>query len=253
MIIKLVSTVKLKEHLTDGIFRLTLYAPEIARISKPGQFVNVKVSDYFDPLLRRPFSICDVDGEYIKLIFNITGRGTKILAELKQGDEIDLLGPLGRGFEVDDDFDVALIVAGGLGVAPFPFLVKILKERGKMIVSYVGARTKEQVVFDGLENVNVATDDGSAGFKGTVVELVKLSILNLDSSKIKIFGCGPTPMLKSLVKLCDEYNLKCEVSVETAMACGTGLCQGCVVTTRDFNYKLACKDGPVFNAREILI
>ncbi|CUU05789.1 dihydroorotate oxidase B, electron transfer subunit [Candidatus Thermokryptus mobilis] len=253
MIIKLVSTVKLKEHLTDGIFRLTLYAPEIASISKPGQFVNVKVSDYFDPLLRRPFSICDADGEYIKLIFNIAGKGTKILAELEQGDEVDLFGPLGRGFEVDDDFDVALIVAGGLGVAPFPFLVKILKEKGKRIVSYVGARTKEQVISDGLENVNVATDDGSAGFKGTVVELVKLNILNLDSSKIKIFGCGPTPMLKSLVKLCDEYNLKCEVSVETAMACGTGLCQGCVVTTRDFSYKLACKDGPVFNVREILI
>ncbi len=253
MIIKIISTVKLKEHLTGEIFRLTLYAPEIASISKPGQFINVKISDYFDPLLRRPFSICDVDGEDIKLIFNIAGKGTKILAKLERGDEIDLLGPLGRGFEVDDDFDVAVIVAGGLGVAPFPFLTKILKGRGKKVISYVGARTKEQLFVDGLENVNVATDDGSVGFKGTVVELVKLNILNLDSSRIKIFGCGPTPMLKSLVKLCDEYNLKCEISVETVMACGTGLCQGCVVLTRDFNYKLACKNGPVFSIKEILI
>lgn len=253
MIIKEISPVVSNELLASEINKLTIQSPEISKLAKPGQFINVKVSHYFDPLLRRPFSIADVIDDKIQIIFNITGKGTKILANLKSGERIDIIGPLGKPFNTDDDFDLAVIVAGGLGVAPFPFLTKILKEKNKDVISFIGARTKTQLLLDGLENVNTATDDGSAGYKGTVVELLRLNIVKIKDFKFKIFACGPTPMLKSLLKLCDEFDLNCEVSVETPMACGTGLCQGCVVKTKKGEYKLACKDGPVFNTKEIAL
>ena len=253
MIIKASFPVISNEPLTSEIRKLTIQSPEISKFAKPGQFINVKVSHYFDPLLRRPFSIASVVDDKIQIIFNITGKGTKILADIKPGEKIDIIGPLGKPFNIDDDFELAIIVAGGLGIAPFPFLTKILKQKNKSVISFIGARTKSQILLDGLENVNIATDDGSDGFKGNVVEMLRLNIHKFNISKFKIFACGPTPMLKSLLKLCDEFDLKCEVSVETPMACGTGLCQGCVVKTRNGGYKLACKDGPVFNTKEIIL
>ncbi len=252
MIIKKISTIVSNEPLSDEIYRLTISALEISNQAKPGQFINIKVSDSFEPFLRRPFSICNIIDDKIQIIFNTVGKGTKLLSNLKPGDKIDILGPLGKSFNVDDKFNLAIILAGGLGVAPFPFLTKILKEKRKDVISFIGARTKSQLILDGLENVNVATDDGSYGFKGTVVDLLKLNLSKFDSS-YKIFACGPTPMLKALVKLCDDLNLNCEVSVETPMACGTGICQGCAVKTRESKYKLACKDGPVFNTKEIIL
>ncbi len=252
MIIKTTSTVLLNEPVAENIYRIELLSPEISAVSKPGQFINVKVSENFDPLLRRPFSIYNIIEDRIQIIFNIVGKATKILSNIKIGEKIDIIGPLGNGFNVDGDFNTALIVAGGLGIAPFPFLTKILKEKGKNIISFVGARTKSQLVLDGLVNVNIATDDGSYGYRGTVVELFKSNI-NDNYSTSKVFGCGPTPMLKALIDLCDKLNLDCEVSVETPMACGTGLCQGCAVKTKDGRYKLACKDGPIFNSKDILL
>ncbi len=252
MIIKKISTIVSNEPLSDEIYRLTIFAPEISNQAKPGQFINIRVSDSLEPFLRRPFSICNIIDDNIQIIFNTVGKGTKLLSSLKPGDKIDILGPLGKSFNVDDEFNSAIILAGGLGVAPFPFLTKILKEKGKDVISFIGARTKSQLILDGLENVNVATDDGSYGFKGTVVDLLKSNLPKLNSSH-KIFACGPTPMLKALIKLCDELNLNCEVSVETPMACGTGICQGCAVKTRELKYKLACKDGPVFNTKEIIL
>jgi dihydroorotate dehydrogenase electron transfer subunit len=252
MIIKKISTIVSNEPLSDEIYRLTISAPEISNQAKPGQFINIKVSDSFEPFLRRPFSICNIVDDKIQIIFNTVGKGTKLLSNLKPGDKIDILGPLGKSFNVDEEFNLAIILAGGLGVAPFPFLTKILKEKRKDIISFIGARTKSQLILDGLENVYVATDDGSYGYKGTVIDLLKLNLSKFDPP-YKIFACGPTPMLKALVKLCDELNLNCEVSVETPMACGTGICQGCAVKTRESKYKLACKDGPVFNIKEIIL
>jgi len=251
MIIKQIATVISNEPLNDEIYRLTISALEISNQARPGQFVNIKVSEFLDPLLRRPFSIHNIIDDKIQIIFNAIGKGTKLLSKLKPGEKVDLIGPLGNAFNTDDNFELAVISAGGLGVAPFPFLTRILKEKGKDIISFIGARTKSQLVLDGLENVNVATDDGSSGFKGTVVELMRLNLLKLKSSS-KIFACGPIPMLKSLVKFCEEFGLNCEISVETPMACGTGLCQGCAVRT-ETGYKLACKDGPVFNTKEIIL
>ncbi len=257
MIIKTISTILSNEPVGENIYRIELLSPEISTASKPGQFINIKVSENLDPLLRRPFSVYNVIDDRIQIIFNVVGKATKILSSKKVGEKIDIIGPLGNGFNLNDDFDTALIVAGGLGIAPFPFLTKILKEKNKNIISLVGARTKSQLVLDGFVNVNTATDDGSYGHKGTVVELFKLKVMNNDivktPSAFKVFACGPIPMLKAIIELCDKLNLNCEVSVEAPMACGTGLCQGCAVKTRDGKYKLACKDGPIFNSKDILL
>ncbi|MEJ5304526.1 MAG: dihydroorotate dehydrogenase electron transfer subunit [Ignavibacteria bacterium] len=238
--------------LTDQIILVTLRSEELTNNVKPGQFVNVRVSETCYPYLRRPFSYCDVEGNTFKLMFTIYGQGTKMLANASIGSEFDVIGPLGNGFNLDDDFENAIFVGGGLGIAPFPFFTRVLKNK-KNIYTYIGARTKEFVVTYGLQNYKIATDDGSIGFNGNVVELLKNDLdKKFFNGKIKIFGCGPTPMLRALKQLSEEYDLICEVSTEEAMACGFGICQGCPIELSDSSgFKLVCKDGPVFNVKEI--
>ena len=233
---------------------LKIYSPDIASIIKPGEFLNVKVSQTLYPLLRRPFSVCDVEGDYIFLLFNIFGEGTRILAHKHIDDLIDMLGPLGNGFNLEGDYDTAIIVAGGLGVAPFPYLTRKLNT-GKGIYSFIGGRTHSDVITYGMKNVTVATEDGSLGFKGNIVELFQHDFNNIKSEKIKIFACGPNAMLSSLKKFCIENNLECEASTECAMACGFGICQGCPIESANNSdkYLLVCKDGPVFNLRDVII
>jgi dihydroorotate dehydrogenase electron transfer subunit len=237
-----------------NIFVQKIYSPEIAKIIKPGQFLNIRVSENVFPLLRRPFSICDVEGDNIFLMFNIMGEGTKILARKKTGDSIDILGPLGNGFNLVGKFSTAIIVAGGLGSAPFPFVTRNLKME-KNILSFVGGRTGDDVITYGLENILTSSDDGSVGFNGNVVQLIEKNINKIDITSSKVFACGPSPMLRSLKEFCLKNNLECEVSTESAMACGFGICQGCPIesTIQSEKYLLICKDGPVFNIKDVLI
>ena len=241
-----------KSELQSNIFLFKIHCPEIALIIKPGQFLNIRVTQAFFPLLRRPFSVSDVEGEYIYILFSIFGEGTQILADKKNGETIDILGPLGKGFNLDDDYYTAVIVAGGLGAAPFPFVTRKL-QKNKEIISFVGSRTSNEIITYGMENVYTASDDGSIGFK--VVELLKSKNVELINKKIKIFGCGPTPMLKALAEYCLNNNLNCEISTECVMACGFGICQGCPIESAQLKerYKLVCKDGPVFNVKDILL
>lgn len=240
--------------LDNNIHLLKIYSPEIASSITPGQFLNIKVSNSYYPLLRRPFSVCDVEGDYIYIMFNIYGEGTKILANKAPGDLVDILGPLGVGFNLDDDYDTAIIAAGGLGAAPFPYLTRKLKGK-KKIFSYIGGRTYKDVVTFGMNNISIATDDGSLGYKGNVVELMKENLQSFLNEKVKVFGCGPNAMLRTLKKFVEENNIKCEVSTECAMACGFGICQGCPVeaVNRPERYYLVCKEGPVFNVKDITI
>jgi dihydroorotate dehydrogenase electron transfer subunit len=206
------------------------------------------------PLLRRPFSICDVEGENIFLMFNVLGEGTKILANKHAGELVDILGPLGNGFNLDGEYKNAIIVAGGLGSAPFPLVSRIIKAK-KNIISFVGGRSKQDIITYGLQNFLIATDDGSDGFKGNVVQLLEKNLEKLDVKTSKVFGCGPNAMLRALKDFCIKHNLECEVSTESAMACGFGICQGCPIesTTNDDKYLLICKDGPVFNIKDVVI
>ena len=246
--------VEFTKEIQHNIILQKVFAPEIASDTNPGEFCNLKVSESNYPLLRRPFSICDVEGDYIYFMYNITGEGTAILSRKKKGDIIDVLGPLGKGFGYNSGYEKAVIVAGGLGAAPFPFLTRRIPD-DKEIFSFVGGRSREDVITHGLKNVFPATDDGSLGFKGTVVDLVKDNLDVLKAGKSKVFSCGPNPMLRALKDLCIENDLDCEVSIECAMACGFGICQGCPIesTQDDTKYKLVCKDGPVFKAGDVVI
>ncbi len=240
--------------LTDNIFLLTVKAPEIAGKFQPGQFCNIKVSESLIPLLRRPFSVSDVREDEISFMIAVTGEGTKILSLKKPGEHVNILGPLGHGFKIDKNFDLGIIVSGGIGIAPFPFLIKRLKDSGKEIVVFNGARTSKELVKLNTEKEFISTDDGSEGFEGNVIELLNSQKNILDGKKVKIFGCGPHPMLAGLQKFCARENIECEISVESNMACGFGICQGCPVhSAKEDKYYLICKDGPVFNSNEIIL
>lgn len=241
-------------ELDNQIYLLKIKCPEIAGNITPGQFLNIRVSESIYPLLRRPFSVCDVEGEFFYIMFNVFGEGTKILARKHFGDFIDVLGPLGKGFNKEGNYDTAIMVAGGLGAAPFPYLIRSLGEN-KKIFTFIGGRTYKDVITHGMKNISISTDDGSLGFKGNVVELLNENIELLRSSKIKIFGCGPNAMLRSLKEFCEKNNFECEVSTECAMACGFGICQGCPIESASDpdKYLLVCKDGPVFNVKDVII
>ncbi len=248
------ATIKKLIALENNIYLLQVHCPEIASLIKPGQFLNVRVSENIFPLLRRPFSVCDVDGDFIFLMFNILGEGTKLLAKKHAGDTLDIIGPLGNGFNFDTEYETAVIVAGGLGAAPFPYLVKKIYYH-KKLQCFVGGKSSHDVIQYGMKNIMVSTDDGSLGFKGNVVELLQKELSKSDFSKAKIFGCGPTAMLRSLKEFALHNNIECEVSTECAMACGFGICMGCPIeaANQPEKYLLVCKDGPVFNVRDVVL
>jgi dihydroorotate dehydrogenase electron transfer subunit len=242
------------EETAEQTFLLTFDSREIAARALPGQFVNVQVDGTTGScLLRRPFSISRIHGDIVELLFNVVGPGTLILSRKKRGDEINVLGPLGHPFHLDSDYDTALLVGGGLGVAPFPFLTTALLARGKRVRTFVGFRSKRQKCIAHMRNVRVATDDGSEGFPGTVVQLLEKFFCDRGGEKAKIFACGPTKMLKALTELAQQYSICCELSLEGQMACGIGICQGCPVERADGRpgYALVCKDGPTFMATDV--
>lgn len=244
------------EKVASDIYVVRFHAPQIARTTDPGQFVNIKVDQSFSPLLRRPFSVYDVDGDDVDIVFNVVGRGTDILSSKRPDELLDVIGPLGRPFHADDaDYSTAVIVAGGLGVAPFPLLTRFLKKEDKEIVTFLGARTESMLVPQRLVNARLATLDGSAGFRGTVVELVERAFEEDRVDRPKFFGCGPNPMLRALARAADRFKAPCEVSLECTMGCGYGICQGCPVELRNsgIRYSLVCKEGPVYDVSSIII
>jgi dihydroorotate dehydrogenase electron transfer subunit len=245
-----------RENPVSNIFVEHFRCPEIAASVQPGQFVNIRVSDSDFPLLRRPFSVYHADVHEISIIFDVRGTGTGILASKNIGEFVDIIGPLGCSFGVDgDDFDTALLVAGGLGVAPLPLVARSLAGRGKRIDTFLGASTRKRIVSSFLEGAHLATDDGTSDFRGTVVDLLRSHLVRGGYKRPKIFGCGPNAMLAALSRLAEEHAILCEISLESPMACGVGLCQGCPVELSgdERKYGLVCKDGPVFNSRKVRI
>lgn len=246
----------------NNIFVLRFHSPQFADQILPGQFIHIKVSAGYVPLLRRPFSVYRVEEDFIEIIFNAVGRGTTILSKKKTGDYIDVLGPLGTSYGVYDEFNTALLVAGGLGVAPLPMITSSLVESQKLIITFIGARTWDQLVTDHLREILIATDDGSKGFRGTVVDLLAMELRCRTFARPKIFACGPNIMLKNLALLAASHGIPCEVSLECTMACGFGICQGCPVervrngqasSGDQRKYSLVCKEGPVFDTQEVII
>ncbi len=252
---KIISNIEIR----PDIFLMKVAAPIIASSAIPGQFCMLsphKVPKY-DPLLRRPLSIHDVfleTGE-VEFLYRVVGKGTKLLSCLQKGDDILTLGPLGNGFSMIDQ-QIPILVGGGLGVAPLLFLAKRLK--GQRAVAILGAVTKSQLLrLEAFKKTDleilVATEDGSFGNKGLVTEVLDRLFANLDEKSRKrvcVFACGPIPMLRAVWHICSLYKTRCQVSMETHMACGTGLCLGCAIFGKD-GFIHVCKEGPCFNAEDI--
>lgn len=241
-------------RITGDVCIITLDCPEIASNAKPGNFVNVKVNDTSQPLLRRPFSIHDTDGRHLDIMVKAVGCGTSIFCNAAEGTEVMVLGPLGNCFDRGGTvFDTAVLVSGGIGTAPMRFLEKQLSSQGKRVVNLAGGRTKEDLLSINLSDCRHATDDGSEGFRGTVVELLSRELPALKTEgALKVFACGPTPMLKALALFCRENCLPCELSLESVMGCGIGICYGCSVEVLNPDGStgtvLLCREGPVIDA-----
>ncbi len=242
-------TVTSNTLVAPNTYVLAFRSPEMAGIL-PGQFVNIRVSEWGSPLLRRPFSVYHARGDELRIIFDVVGAGTLILSLKKPGDTVDVLGPLGRPYGIEGEYEWGYLVSGGLGVAPLPMIDAGLRKARKNVATFLGARSSDHIVPTYLRNIRVATDDGSEGFYGTVVELLE-SELQRVSRNIKIFACGPNPMLERLAEVADRFNVLCEASVESIMGCGMGICQGCPVRRTDRRYSLICTDGPVFDTRTV--
>jgi dihydroorotate dehydrogenase electron transfer subunit len=212
----------------------------------PGQFVMVKVpsSEIF---LRRPFSIYECGKQSVTILYRVVGKGSSSLASASRGERVMVLGPLGHGFRVQPGY-TPVLVAGGIGIAGLHLLWKQLKRRAVM---FYGCSTIEEVPLLGgiaAGKSNISTLDGSVGFEGNVVGLLSRHLERIDG-RPHIYACGPEPMYASLKLLLAETRIPCQVLVEERMACGLGLCFGCVKKTIDENepYKRACIEGPVFD------
>lgn len=227
----------------------------IVKNAHPGQFVNIKVSQGLEPLLRRPISIHSVKGNKIKIIYEAVGVGTQILSQRKPDEFLDIIGPLGNGFGHRPSAigHRPILIAGGMGVAPLVFLAEKIKSSKPLVL--IGAKTKSQILcaqeFIALGcTVKIATDDGSLGFKGKVTDLFKQLPSTIDHRPSAIYACGPGPMLKVISEIANKNKINAQLSLEEHMACGIGACLGCVVSTKT-GYKSVCKDGPVFSAKEL--
>ncbi|MBL7157488.1 MAG: dihydroorotate dehydrogenase electron transfer subunit [Candidatus Omnitrophica bacterium] len=226
----------------------------------------IRVSDSYVPLLRRPFGAHEIGKDRIAILYKVVGKATKILSSKKKGKMLDVLGPLGNGFNIEASIVRApegrgrpssiVLVAGGHGVAPLYALAKQLLASSHQLSVFIGARTKAHVIcekeFKKLgAKVYIATDDGSKGRKGLITSLLKNRLRALEIHKAVIYGCGPKAMLKEVGRIAKAKKIPCQLSLEEYMACGTGTCLGCAVKTRS-GYKLVCKDGPVFDSKEIV-
>ncbi|MBW1741576.1 MAG: dihydroorotate dehydrogenase electron transfer subunit [Deltaproteobacteria bacterium] len=249
----------------SGYFRIGLAFPELARIARPGQFVMVRLPERRIPLLRRPFSVHNrlVEGEEVygfELLYKVVGKGTRALSGLKAGDLLDVLGPLGNGFSCPEGMRDVLLVAGGIGVASLYYLALFLAEhRAVGSTVFLGGRTAADILcqraFESMgTKVCITTEDGTLGEKGLITSRVQ-EALKVDGKPDMIYACGPNPMLKAVGDIAATYEVRCQISLETAMVCGFGACLGCAVEKADSRgtYFHACTDGPVFDSRAIVI
>ena len=245
--------VLINERLAEGIGLMVLAAPGIASKVMPGQFVHLRVTGGLDPLLRRPFSVYRAERGRIEILYQVLGRGTRLMSMAQPGDEFDLIGPLGSGWCVSDRIEHALLVGGGLGAAPLGMLAEELARAGCALTVALGAPSAERVVgrevFEATSRrLVITTDDGSLGHAGYVTE-ASGKLLSSGSFDV-VYVCGPEIMAHKIAKQADVAGVNCQVSLERLMACGVGACLSCVVSTKT-GLKRACVDGPVFDAKEV--
>jgi len=244
------------KKLSDKYYYMKIKSPDFVKNAKPGQFFMLKTQsfDYLvDPLLRRPFGICDIDNDCFTLLYILIGKGTYLLSNLHPGTIISFSTPLGNPFTIVKNSKVALI-GGGVGIAPLLFLAKTLKSNNNFITLYYGGKTKDDIhLIEEFEkycdNILISTEDGSIGSKGVITDLIK----NFDYDIV--YSCGPKPMMKAVINLFKNKVSKIEVSLDERMACGLGACLGCIVYLKDGEkivQKRCCIEGPVFDGYKIV-
>lgn len=248
---EIVSNVKLAEN----IFKVTIKAENISDVAVPGQFLHIKIIEGDYPLLRRPFSIHHINESNVTILYQVKGIGTELLSTKKAGDRLDVMGPIGNGFTIDSNKN-SLLIGGGMGIAPLPFLAKKIRDGGSRLALVYGVRNSSDLVE--TENLKklvddffICSQDGEVGSKGLVTEL-PLKYSDYD----RIFACGPRPMLEAVSNLAKSAGVACEVSLEEQMACGIGACLGCSTKTTsdqgDEAYRRVCVDGPVFDSSKVV-
>ena len=249
---KIKAAVYSQVQLAEGIFSMWLGAGEMAKAAVPGQFIAVYPNDSAR-LLPRPISICETDPEkeLLRIVYRVAGEGTKELSSCRAGDTLSIMGPLGNGFPLKDK--KALLIGGGIGIPPMLELAKALSCEKTAVLGYRDSQTFLAEEIGKYAGLAVATEDGSAGTKGTVLDAIKAQGLKADI----IYACAPTPMLRALKEYAAKEGIECWISLEERMACGVGACLGCVCHSKDVDEhsnvrnKRVCKDGPVFLADEV--
>lgn len=238
------------------MYDLWIEEEEIAKNAAPGQFVSVFLRDR-SRKLPRPISVCEVAGDRksFRLVYRVTekGSGTEEMSRCRTGESIELMGPLGRGFELDRR--EVMLIAGGIGIPPMLELAKRLPGEKTAVLGYRGAHTFLSDEIGRYAKLHIASEDGSVGYKGNVMDLIREKGLRAGT----VMACGPTPMLRAVSQYCEEEAIECFLSLEERMACGIGACLACVCRTREpdayshvHNARI-CKEGPVFSAKEVIL
>jgi len=259
------------DQIAPDIFSMTVSAPDIAASVLPGQFAMIYLPNG-ELLLPRPISICDASGGQLRFVYHVVGAGTKVMSRFNPGEPVQILAPLGRGFFtkisgqktcaciVDDcgcpmsggartPLSKVALVGGGIGTPPLLFLAKTLKSQGSQVDAYLGFRNNPILTSEfetTADNLHIATDDGSTGHKGTILEVIQAQNAPYD----EILACGPRPMLNALARYATSRNIPCQISTEERMACGLGTCVGCVLKVSG-TYQRICIEGPVFYSDDI--
>lgn len=279
-----------RQEIVPGHFLLTFRAPAMAKVAQPGQFVHVRCGDTLDPLLRRPLSLHGIDRSKgtLTLLYRLVGKGTARLSRMRLGEAMDVMGPLGRGFSLSLPsgrvVNEAVVVGGGIGVAPLLPLIEALLNQGSRVTVLLGARSADGLLrLKAFEQtgarVEIATDDGSLGVKGNVADLLTTRGTVLPVGSSCVYACGPVPMLRTIWQMCAAQQVPLQVSLEERMGCGVGACLACVcrvtrtdegknkeisddnyvkssfvqATELDWKYARVCVEGPVFWGEEVLL
>ncbi|HKM32223.1 MAG TPA: dihydroorotate dehydrogenase electron transfer subunit [Oscillospiraceae bacterium] len=242
------------KQIANGVYDMTVFCPEVASIAKPGQFVHIKIEGF---TLRRPMSICTINKENgtIRIVFEIRGQGTEKLATLRVYDYLDMIAPLGNGFDLLDKETLPVIIGGGLGTPP---MLALAEYYGDSATAILGFRSQDKAML-GIDFSKtgaysyLCTDDGSLGRKGYVTDLLAERLTGGHADIV--YACGPKAMLKAVAEMSKKFGVRCQVSLEERMGCGVGACLVCACKTQDANgehFSHVCKDGPVFEANKIV-
>ena len=252
--VKIKARVESQVQLADGVYSMELLAPEIASAARAGQFISVYTKDK-SKLLPRPISLCGIDRErgILRIVYRVAGAGTAEFSAYRAGDSVEIMGPLGNGFTLKDK--KAILIGGGIGVPPMLELMKELSCERTAVLGYRDQQLFLKDEFEACGPVCVATEAGSAGTKGNVLDAIREQGVQGEI----IYACGPTPMLRAVKAYAMEKGIECYISLEERMACGIGACLACVCQSKDVDShshvhnKRICKDGPVFAAEEVEI